>query len=65
MCQVARWPVDRLFEVVPGDGGDGVVLQADPGHPGIRWLDPGEHDLDGAIGPMGRLLAVDAAHDAG
>ena len=54
----------RVLEIVPGDGGDGVGFEADPGHARFRRFDLREHDRNGAVGPAGRVLAVDAAHDA-
>ena len=65
MRHEARRPGHRVLEIVPGDGGDGVGLQADPGHARVRRLVLGEHDRNGAVGPAWCVLAVDAAHDPG
>ena len=58
-------PCTRVLEVVPGDGGDGVGLQPDPGDAGLGRVGRREDDVDGAVGvPRARLAAVDGADDA-
>ena len=54
----------RVVEVVPGDGGDGVRLEADPADARFAGIGRRDDDVDGAVGVPRHFAAVHGSDDS-